>query len=85
MKRSGEITGHKKKYEKHARTIKDKMDLQTEKFNFLLEKGLVKLKEHNTEQKSMKEHIPKCKNLSELQGMHSRCRENYNSFGLVIK
>ena len=29
VKRSGEITSHKKKYEKYARTIKDKMDLQT--------------------------------------------------------
>lgn len=33
----------------------------------------------------MKEHIPKCKNLSELQGMYSRTRENSNSFGLTIK
>ena len=85
MKRSGEIANHKKKYEKYARTIKDKMDLQTEKFNFLLEQGLAKLKEHNGDQKKMKEHIPKCKNLSELQGMYSRARENYNSFGLTIK
>lgn len=61
------------------------MDLQTQKFNFLLEKGLECLKNHNTEQKSMKEHIPKCKNLSELQGMFSRTRQNYNSFGLTIK
>lgn len=65
--------------------MKDKMDLQTEKFNFLLEKGLETLKSHNTEQKKMKEHILKCKNLSELQGMYSRTRENSNQFGMTIK
>ena len=44
VKRSGEITNHKKKYEKYVRLIKDKMDLQTEKFNFLLERGLEAMK-----------------------------------------
>ena len=29
IKRSGKITGHKKKYEKYARMVRDKMDLQT--------------------------------------------------------
>ena len=33
----------------------------------------------------MKEHIPKCKNLSELQGMYSRTRENSNGFGMTIR
>jgi len=34
--RSGEITSHKKEYEKHVRLVKEKVDLQTEKFNYLL-------------------------------------------------
>ena len=53
--RASEITSHKKIYERHARTTKEKMDSQTEKFNFLLEKSLHLMKAHNEEQKKVRE------------------------------
>ncbi len=64
MKRSGEITNHKKRYEKYARTVREKMDLQTERFNLLLEKALEHLKSHNAGQKQIKEQFSSGKNLS---------------------
>jgi hypothetical protein len=47
VRRSTEITSHKKMYERHARSTREKMDAQTEKFNFLLEKSLQLMKTHN--------------------------------------
>ncbi len=64
MKRSGEITNHKKRYEKYARMIRERMDGQTERVNFLLEKGLEMLKAHNQQQKQLKDNLPQAKNLS---------------------
>ncbi len=64
MKRSGEITNHKKRYEKYARMIRERMDVQTERVNFLLEKGLELLKVHNVHQKQLKDNLPQAKNLS---------------------
>lgn len=78
--RSGEITNHKKEYEKHVRTVKEKMDLQTEKFNYLLEKCLQFIKTHNTDQKSVKEELSQGKTLSDFQGCHRKAHENYKNF-----
>jgi|JI8StandDraft_1071087.scaffolds.fasta_scaffold480244_1 hypothetical protein len=47
VRRATEITSHKKIYERHARTTKEKMDTQTEKFNYLLEKSLQLMKAHS--------------------------------------
>jgi hypothetical protein len=74
--RSGEITNHKKEYEKHVRTVKDKMDLQTEKFNYLLEKSLQLIKTHNADQKAVKEQLTQGKNLADFQSCHRKAHEN---------
>ena len=38
--RSAEITSHKRRYERHIRSVIDEADIQTEQFNLLLEKSI---------------------------------------------
>lgn len=56
------------------------MDLQTEKFNYLLEKCLQLIKNHNADQKSVKEELSQGKILSDFQGCYRKAHENYKSF-----
>lgn len=65
--------------------VKDRMDLQTEKFNYLLEKSLELMKAHTASQNQVREQIPSAKNLSELQGLLGKARENSNYFGTEVK
>lgn len=85
VRRSAEITNHKKKYERHARTTRERMDAQTEKFNFLLEKSLQLMKAHTEEQKRVREELPAAKNLSQLQGLAGRNRENSQRFETEVR
>ena len=78
--RSSQVTGHKKEYEKYVRTVKDRVDLQTEKFNYLLEKALQLIKTHNTDQKAIKEKLATGKTLSDYQSCNMKAHDNFKNF-----
>ena len=80
MVRSGQVTGHKKEYEKYVRTVKERVDLQTEKFNYLLEKALDLIKTHNSDQKTIREKLSNGKTVSDFQSCHRKAHDNYKSF-----
>lgn len=78
--RSAQITNHKKRYERHARNAIDKIDLQTEHFNYLLETCLEDTKEYEAEQKLCCERLPTGHTLAKLQGILNSARENQFKF-----
>ncbi|KRX00539.1 hypothetical protein PPERSA_04560 [Pseudocohnilembus persalinus] len=83
--RSSQITNHKKRYERHARATIDKIDLQTEHFNFLLETGLDDTKEYETEIKKCLERLPTGHTLAKLQGILNTAREHQFKFQQKIE
>ncbi|KAL4438837.1 hypothetical protein ABPG74_016557 [Tetrahymena malaccensis] len=83
--RSAQITVHKKRYERHARTTIEKVDLQTEHFNFLMEQAFEDLQEHETEQKNYKDSLSSATTLAKLQGIQNHVKENAFKFGEKIR
>lgn len=64
--RSAEITQHKRRYERHIRSVIDEADLQTEQFNLLLERSMEAQANYERDQKNCVEELPKANSLSKL-------------------
>lgn len=60
--------------------ILDKMNLQSEEFNYLLEQGLSDSKFYEEDQKNLKDSLPNALSLPKLQGILNTVRENYYKF-----
>lgn len=79
--RSAQITMHKKRYERHARETIEKIDLQTEHFNFLMENAFEEMEEHEKNQKDYKNQLSSATTLAKLQGIQNHVKENAFQFG----
>lgn len=78
--RSAQITEHKKKYERHTRSSLQKMNLQSEEFNYLLEECLNDLKSYESDQSNLRDALPNAMSLPKLQGILNTVRENFYKF-----
>ncbi|EGR27437.1 hypothetical protein IMG5_196200 [Ichthyophthirius multifiliis] len=83
--RSAQISQHKKRYERFARSSIEKIDLQTEHFNFLMEQALEDMKEHEIQQKQYKDSLQTANKLAKLQGIQNHVKENSFQFGEKIR
>ncbi|CAD8079070.1 unnamed protein product [Paramecium primaurelia] len=82
--RSQQITMHKKRYERYAKQLVERIDDQTEQINFLLEGGLLDMKDYIQEQQTLKNNLQSATTLAKLQGIQNTVKENYFKFGEKI-
>ena len=69
-----------KRYERHTRTVLDKLNLQSDEFNYLLEECLADSKTYEEDQKKFKDSLPTAMSLPKLQGILNTVRETYYKF-----
>jgi len=79
--RASEIVEHKKRYERHVRTIIEKLDNQTEEFNLILEEGVESLKVFEQEQKELREALTTAESISRMDGIQSSAKDKSLKFG----
>lgn len=79
--RSSQISQHKLRYERHAKWVYEKVDLQTEEYNFYVEGSLNDMKDYEKEQKSLKDGLQSANTLAKFQGIQNSVKENYFKFG----
>jgi len=78
--RSSEIVEHKKRYERHVRTIIEKLDNQTEEFNLILEDSVESLKTFESEQKDLRTALTTAESISRMDGIQTQAKDKSAKF-----
>lgn len=72
QERKSQITTHNKKYERQVRTCLEKYNLLEEQWNLLMDNIAIEFTAFRDKHLAIKEKLPSCKNLAELQGVSRR-------------
>lgn len=83
--RSSQITQHKLRYERYAKTTLENVDHQTAQFNFHVEGALTDMRSYENQQKAMRDGVGVANTLAKFQGIHNTIKENYFKFGESIQ
>lgn len=80
QERKSQITAHNKKYERQIRQCLERHNKSEEMWAYLMEKIEREFEGHDRKQDKIKQNIPECKNLAELQGTSRKERDSIQSF-----
>ena len=83
--RSGEITLHKRRYQLHAKEQLDRLDLQTQGFNYQYEDIWKACDDHVEKVKQLEKILPDQNALTSLQGVLNAAREADSKFGELLR
>ena len=80
QERKSQITAHNKKYERQIRQWLERHNKSEEMWSFLMESMSQEFEKYEKQQDKIKQIIPGCKNLAELQGASRKERDAIQSF-----
>lgn len=80
QERKSQITAHNKKYERQIRQCLDRHNKSEDMWSFLMESISQEFDKYEKQQDKIKQLIPGCKNLAELQGASMKERDAIQSF-----